>query len=1630
MKRLFILACVLLLQVANTLSAQCNRPAPSDNPCNAPTFCNTAQLDAFCSAVPTPNTTKVFIKPNGFCGSLESPSWFKFVAETPTLQLRFAATACTGNGVQALILSTTNCSDSAAYTPVADCLVAVNKPVDTLRATGLVAGQTYYLLVDGFGGNQCPYTIDVIGGTTIQATSTTLTPPSVIFGPTSVCAGATDIVFSVPKAAGITNYRFIVTDAATNAVLFDGTAARTDSFYSVPAFPAIAAARVCVSYVNDCGVSVATCSTVTIGGTLEIISPTVYLCFGNTYDYPGGQTITNNNLSSSDLDQDISYNKPGQNGACDTVFKVKIISYAYPEATRVLLLKPAESIAVCNTTITGNVACLQTSRTVTCAGAAANGCDSTVNLVVLNAKQTSIISPTNPALNCNSASLTVAHSDICTGTTRHTNTYQWFYQAVANGPLSNLNNRTATQLAATAGTYFLVVRDSVASIAAGFPGFRIIIDTIRSTVTGNGSTGALTTPSLINGRTDTTVCQGATATFKINKVLNATSYTWRFGRNGGTIIGAATDTSVVVQWAGNTSGDTLFVSARDACGASPEQKIAVLVRNFANLDAGPNRIVCTLQTALAGASSGAGTGKWTTISATGAIFADDTSPTTDVTAPNAGVYQFVWTETLNTCSKSDTVDITFGTPPQYTSFKDSCNVARTNFFVKFNVLGGTAPFTVINAANMASVGAVSAARAFVSNPLPVGVYNLQIKDANNCLSTPIPAAQTCTACFTKSGAIDTTTALSICEGDLARATYNAGYISDGNDTLQFVLHTGNPRTGIVQRSYGTVFGFTAGMTYETRYFISAIAGDDSSRQVKLLDACFSASAGVAVVFHKKPTATFAADATSLCVGDCTNLRYTFTGNKPFMVTTRITEIIGRDTTVSDKPAAYVLPICPTVNTTYRLVSVSDSFGCSTIGLTQQIIVRTTVPVEAGTPRPPLSICSGIDTSVNLLTQLINTLQGGTWTETSVVRSTGTAFSAAGGSFRSRGQIAGTYRFSYVVRQVVGSPCPADTANVTLILLPAPIANAGPNDTINCIKTSIDLGGANTSFGTGISYKWTGGNAGGNASRISVSEPGTYILTVNSPTCASRDTVVIFIDTTSPRAIISPIAVNTLTCRLDTIRLNGATSTPIGRIAYEWSRGNDIVDDNPITQVTKGDLYRLKVTNRINGCSATDTARVNENRQLPKILIKKPSTVNCKDSIVTIDASNSSSGAAFTFRWKGQFGGKFFSDSTTLQPKSKSAGQYQLVITNTLNNCVDSDFVFINVDTLRPQAIARALDTLDCSNPTVNLNGRGSTLITLSGVVMTFSWVARPGNLTSGETTLNATADEPGVYILTVQNPKNFCTDSDTALVVRNTGRPNNVNITIKQPSCYGECDANFKIDTVIGGTKPYLYSTDGKVFTTRNLFQNQCAGTYKLYVQDAGGCQIDTTFSINQDRQLSVSLGADTLLKLGDSLLLRVQSNVDSIKNIVWTPVADTSKCPKGGFCTQQIVRPIVSTVYKAAVTNKAGCVATGTIRVSIDKKRPIFVPNIFSPTSGGPNAVLMIYGSNVVKIIKRFQIYDRWGGGVFMQQNFQTDNPAFGWDGRLRGTEALPDVYVYFIEVEYLDKTTEILQGDFTLIR
>jgi gliding motility-associated-like protein len=177
------------------------------------------------------------------------------------------------------------------------------------------------------------------------------------------------------------------------------------------------------------------------------------------------------------------------------------------------------------------------------------------------------------------------------------------------------------------------------------------------------------------------------------------------------------------------------------------------------------------------------------------------------------------------------------------------------------------------------------------------------------------------------------------------------------------------------------------------------------------------------------------------------------------------------------------------------------------------VVSITVNPEpdAGLAIAPAQVCVG-DDSLLVLNQLISGADaGGVWMETSVNPSTGGAFNASNGTFRSGGQNSGTYTFQYLVS---GSPpCPNASTTVEVVVENLPSADAGADDALTCEKTSIVLGGSGTSTGPEFTYLWTtvGGTLMNPTSlNATATKTGTYTLTVRNTVtgCESSDQIVV------------------------------------------------------------------------------------------------------------------------------------------------------------------------------------------------------------------------------------------------------------------------------------------------------------------------------------------------------------------------------------------------------------------------------------------------------------------------------------------------------------------------------------------
>ncbi|MEM6963967.1 MAG: HYR domain-containing protein [Bacteroidota bacterium] len=144
--------------------AQCNDPAPPGLTCSTAPIIN---LDGYCSSTGGSNSINV---PATFCGSVQNNQWIGFIAGSSNLSIDIEVGACSGtfngSGLQAQIFSI---CQAPWTTPSINCIFEIAPfATSTLSVSNLVIGDTYYLMIDGFAGDLCDYSLQVVAGSTFS----------------------------------------------------------------------------------------------------------------------------------------------------------------------------------------------------------------------------------------------------------------------------------------------------------------------------------------------------------------------------------------------------------------------------------------------------------------------------------------------------------------------------------------------------------------------------------------------------------------------------------------------------------------------------------------------------------------------------------------------------------------------------------------------------------------------------------------------------------------------------------------------------------------------------------------------------------------------------------------------------------------------------------------------------------------------------------------------------------------------------------------------------------------------------------------------------------------------------------------------------------------------------------------------------------------------------------------------------------------------------------------------------------------------------------------------------------------------------------------------------------------------
>jgi gliding motility-associated-like protein len=257
--------------------------------------------------------------------------------------------------------------------------------------------------------------------------------------------------------------------------------------------------------------------------------------------------------------------------------------------------------------------------------------------------------------------------------------------------------------------------------------------------------------------------------------------------------------------------------------------------------------------------------------------------------------------------------------------------------------------------------------------------------------------------------------------------------------------------------------------------------------------------------------------------------------------------------------------------------------------------------------------------------------------------------------------------------------------------------------------------------------------------------------------------------------------------------------------------------------------------------------------------------------------------------------------------------------------------------------------------------------------------------------------------------------------------PITANAHFRSPHCLGGADGKLEITNVQNAAAPILYSINGGIVSLQPTFLNLPKGSYHALVEDRNNCKWERAVILEDGDILKVGLNRDTVISIGDSAFVRtnIQPTTAALR-YTWSNTENLS-CYD---CATPRAFPLVSTTYTVTVTDDYGCTATDEIFIKVINNKAVFVPNVFTPNHDGVNDFLSVYSGGAAENVQLMRIYNRWGGLIFETQNFGVNNPFLGWNGTFRNESVDAGVYLYEVEVRFLDNDVQKVRGNVTLVR
>ena len=461
---------------------------------------------------------------------------------------------------------------------------------------------------------------------------------------------------------------------------------------------------------------------------------------------------------------------------------------------------------------------------------------------------------------------------------------------------------------------------------------------------------------------------------------------------------------------------------------------------------------------------------------------------------------------------------------------------------------------------------------------------------------------------------------------------------------------------------------------------------------------------------------------------------------------------------------------------------------------------------------------------------------------------------------------------------------------------------------------------------------------------------------------------------------------------------------IGKYTYIWSTVPTQNTQQAIGLISG--FYTVTVTDS-NTCTATETIFVNQPSPLSVTI--SPVNILCfgyNDGSATADPEGGT--PPYSYLWS--------TTDTTSTISNRVIGNYDVTVSDN-NACTATTTTVLTQPT-------KVTDVLRAMRDSCPFTATGQIFDSASGGVGSFTYVL-DSNGTTFQT--NTTGIFPGLicgFYTVIATDQNGCPVTDTITV---PNAPfNYYTDTAISTTCYGPQykDGIIHVEGYAIPNGPFQYSLDGGPLGYLTDFYHLASGLHSIYVVDNYGC--DTTFTIVVPEPLPPSLQilpGDSTIEPGATLQLSNSFgpySPDSIKTYLWSP-SDGLSCID---CPSPLASPYSrQTVYSLVITYNQGCVDTAFVTINVKGEPPLYIPNAFTPNGNGTNDKWYVFGSGIKDI--KIMIFDRWGEKVY-----ESYDQFEGWDGTYKGQFQSPGVYIYEVQIVYLDGVQIFRNGSITLIR